>query len=631
MNSNRIKLFYNKKIISFKKLFLFQIQNFLFFGLGIGLVFIGSVSKSEPLSLFKKISTPFMVVQPWSDFSSQYPNGFQWLKSDLWKWNPDGKPLAYSRECFDELGLVQDRFYQDQNPEAWQNSIHKIFKDCDSVVQKSFQNTLLGMIQSLSIKLDLKSHPYVSSVLFHLPKGTRVGGLLALKGGDKPRPLLIFRMGVFSNAHEFFAERSFFIQWFEQSGFNVLLLESSTGTDYVDRNLNFEFGGLEEGLQNIYIAKKLQDPTQPISKYISEIHLAGISFGGQGVMVANYINDLQEKPIIKSTIGICPLIDLPATFEKIQAGWMESQITNLWTKGRLKSLVQRNGWQKRKDILPALLDQQEKKYKGVVGNDWPGIELPNFQFISYRTANDVKNWKLAQKTPLSILWTKNDLLVDPKINVRQIELAQSKAEDTNKLSTKPLEAAGPKADNGNSSNKNLNLNMNFFEFQQGQHCSLAASYDWQYMTRLLQMLVLRYSDYQPDRYEKFVSLETLNQAFSYIPFDVTDTKTEIFVDSLKFLPDRSVNIVFKQRIKKQGFWFVDWVREKYAKSFEVQWDLKKTDFYPLIQDPSSLDLDGYLTEWTEAEKNLWLRYFQHKLVIQPVPEKVGYLFTLRPF
>lgn len=556
---------------------------FSLFFLQLVVLAMSTSAMAEVLSVFNKLSTPFMIVQPWSEFSSQYPTGFGWIKSDFWKWNPSGKPLKYSKDCYEDLGRIQ----QDRRlltSTQWNQQLTKNLSDCEPIIQTAFQSQIVNTLMTLSIQLDLKSNPYISSVLFHLPNGTRVGGLLALKGDREPRPLVVLRMGVFSNAHEFFAERSFFIQLFEQSPFHLLLLESTSGTDFVDRNLNFELGGLAEGLQNLYIAKKLKDPTEPVSRLFSEIHLAGISFGGSGVLLANYLNDLQEKPILDSTLGICPMVDIFATFEFHQNGWLRSQVINRWAQGRLKSLSQRLGLQERSDFLVALLENQSKNFRALKESDWPGINLKNIQFVSYRTANDFRSWQIAQKTPLTLLWTKKDDLVPPALNSELIE-------------------AGP--------------NVSQFVFQQGYHCSLAVAYDWKYVGRFLQGLILRHSQFQPVKVEKFISQESLRQAFSYIPFDLESPDAQMFLSGIEFLPDKTLKLKIKQRRQSRGFWLVDKVAEAFAKSFEVSWDLSQTDYSP---SPGAV--------WSQAEKNMWLRYFQQKLEIKPMPERGGYMFTL---
>lgn len=57
------------------------------------------------------------------------------------------------------------------------------------------------------------------------------------------------RLGIFAGIEDFYADRAWAMMLFEQSPFNVLLVENMTNTDFVENNSRFSFGDSDEGIQ----------------------------------------------------------------------------------------------------------------------------------------------------------------------------------------------------------------------------------------------------------------------------------------------------------------------------------------------------------------------------------------------
>lgn len=96
---------------------------------------------------------------------------------------------------------------------------------------------------------------------------------------------------MFGTSEEFKPERFIFMMLFEQSPFNVLVLDNATGPDYLAMNSKPSIGGFSEGLQNMWIAKTLTDPTEPLSQIIESLHMVGMSLGGHGVLFSSLLNE----------------------------------------------------------------------------------------------------------------------------------------------------------------------------------------------------------------------------------------------------------------------------------------------------------------------------------------------------
>ena len=120
---------------------------------------------------------------------------------------------------------------------------------------------------------------------------------------------MILRLGVFSNVEEFLPERFLLMQIFEQGLANVLVLENSTGADFIANNQRWTMGGYDEGLQNMQVVRMLRRSSAPLSQLISSVHLMGVSLGGHGVLFASLLNQYNGQPehqAIQSFTTFCP-------------------------------------------------------------------------------------------------------------------------------------------------------------------------------------------------------------------------------------------------------------------------------------------------------------------------------------
>lgn len=170
-------------------------------------------------------------------------------------------------------------------------------------------SNIKSAFNTINLQLDVEAHPFLTPVELNLEGQQKIKAWLGWHGDFKPRPLLIIRGGIFSSSSEFLAERFMWMQFFEQGPFNVLLVESSSGPDFIYTNDKISVGGYFEAQQNLWIAKRLRSKEEPIAKIISSVHLMGISLGGQGVLMAHQWNDLNDSPI-ESFLAYCPVVSI---------------------------------------------------------------------------------------------------------------------------------------------------------------------------------------------------------------------------------------------------------------------------------------------------------------------------------
>lgn len=404
----------------------------------------------------------------------KYPEPLNFILETVLSWTPQGKIQTMSTAC---------------NPDVWQSRmqdsrisssiqlqgalVQKYFQDCRSELETGKNSFLRNATEMMTMKLQSHEHPFMRRVVLALPGGVKLKGLLALKGDNKRRPLVVIRAGIFSNVEDFKPERAWMMMLFEQAPFNVLLVENMTSSDFVMNNHGFAFGGYDEGIQNIHIARILQDPMQPLAQIVESVHLFGISLGGHGVLYASLLNKFnspKSRPLIQSFTALCPVVDLQKSMEGLVAGGAKSAFVDYWGRQRLKgldkkipSLVTYDSF----SFLSKAISEVAKIYQGGLSYNSsvqlpPGVkdgrnfwELNNF----WHTYKDVQQ-------PVLIYATSQDPAVPFSYN-------------SQRLRDKTIDY----------SSKNIRV----VELPQGIHCTLPVAYDWHAISSLLQSYVLSHS------------------------------------------------------------------------------------------------------------------------------------------
>ncbi|MFN7824651.1 MAG: hypothetical protein ACK5P6_04750 [Pseudobdellovibrionaceae bacterium] len=394
------------------------------------------------------------------------------LEQEKYKWPPQGKLSRLpSAQCQSLKGDFT----------TWAQQI----ENCDPEIQSGWNNFLVNTLGSMWIQFDVFKHAYAHHVLFHLPGGVKLKGYLGLKDTSQARPLIIIRAGVFSTMSQFFPERFLFQQLFEQSPFNVLLLESLSGAEYNARNQRSAFGGFEEGQQNFLVARLFKDSRQPLSKLVSEIHLLGTSMGGHGMYYAALLNEYQKPQArpFSSFMGICPLTDFQNTFEFHESQGFSLALVDSWARGRLKILSERYPEIDRKHFF--------KSASQVLANLYTepllGWLSPSADFQLPASYLELKTQRLEGKlSPADFFWKANHFWPAFK-DVRTPILILASANDP--LVPYPLNSRKIKErfwDLGSSQVQVASLS-------QGFHCSNGIAYDWWSHSRLLQDYFLKMS------------------------------------------------------------------------------------------------------------------------------------------
>jgi hypothetical protein len=502
-------------------------------------------SKDE---FFRKLGSDFLqVLENKSNAEAENLGNYPWLfrifQADVLKWNPTGRPDRHIPNCdprrFQDMSLGPEI-----SPRQLPQQIEGILQECHREWETGRDSFLVNSVGMMLFQLHPTRHPFGRQILLHLPNHIKIKGFLAMKPDGKKRPLVIFRTGLFSNTHEFYPERSLFLQMFEQSPFHVLVLESSTGSEFLKNNTSWAVGGFDEGIQNFLIARQLQTQQEPISKWISHVHLMGSSMGGHGALFGALLNEHNLGPqgqrVLQSSLAFCPLINMQETLEFHQRRSPFIGLMNYWASRRLQVLKVHIPEISEENFIPQFFDWIQDTYKGplvAAEGRLPDLNLPpgmqSVLLSPQRPAdlfwqmNHFWPWYQNVQTPVMVFSTRQDPVVEWTLN-------------SGRIAEKQLQT-------GNS-------NFHLVTFEKGHHCSLPIAYEWEALSTLFQTFILKNSpgfQLRPVEFRLPLASELRNQFGDRAPlldlsFDVEPGSTLLFA-KVRF--DREFWPSFQERWK----------------------------------------------------------------------------------
>ncbi len=404
---------------------------------------------------------------------STYPLWLQTIYSWLLSWEPRVKiteenqarcRLSFSSENLADKVSDVSQFIK-QKPE------------CVYLQSSKNSSKLFRIMNSLSIDFDMSDTKHFRKITFNIPdqngnQKVHIRGLLAIHDDKKPRPLVIFRMGVHGNIDEFLAERFLAKLIYEDFNFNFLALENLTSHGYLAQDNPITFGGVDEGLHTFYILNQLQESA--LKNIISETHLLGVSLGAHGIFFTEALDEI-NRHLIKSVTAFCPVINLVETLSNQQEAKMNFGLIDLWNGRRLQAVTRRlpeleiqDRWKTLIDFkprfVPAVLKYLEThqirpSVQMPIGTRWPpGLENHLLNAKSFSELNNFWQFYLNNKTPILIVTTPQDVLVSEKLNTDLI-LQKKQPGQFNKTQ--------------------------ILQLDRGIHCGLGSDYQWSFIIDLL--------------------------------------------------------------------------------------------------------------------------------------------------
>ncbi len=483
-------------------------------------------SFQTPKILFPSAGSDFLTVNP-----GRYPDWMMGLFQGLLLWKPTGQKSTYLEGCRPED--LSRALLENDSTKNQAQVIQEHKKRCQSSFENNDGFGALNTWKMMSMEFDVHHHALIHPVVFKLAGGVKLKGLLALKGDLKKRPFVIMRLGVFSNVEEFLPERFLLMQLFEQGLANVLVLENSTGADFIANNRRWAMGGYDEGLQNMQVVRILRNQAYPLAQLISSMHLMGMSLGGHGVLFASLLNDFNGKPErrwIQSFTTFCPVVRLKETLESLTAPGIKGAGVDFWASQRLAGLQKRipeladYGFSDALKLKPVFLPQAIN----YVVDLYPGRPTARGDIkgpLEMEKLNDfwgVNNfWPYYRNIQSSVLVmaTVHDHLVNAETNFSWLK------------------------ENSGSWNSDLGTVL----FEKGYHCTLPVSYDWASVAAIVNARVL-----SKDKKVRLKTREILVDITDQLnPQVIPEFKNPIF--DLSWPSPHEVLVKFKGSSKKAFF------------------------------------------------------------------------------
>ena len=526
----------------------------LFFTLTWGFIVSANASEYESMqTVFSKLPSEFLQLTEEHDLPAQL-GVIHWIMGQEWlKYTPRGDARA-SQAC------------------QWTNTAHSSLREfhqklneymhrCLSEVE-SPTNLVSSTYLGTALRYSPRENPYGRHVLFQLPGGVRLKGYLAMHD-DKPRPLLLFRLGIFSNTEDFFPERYLLMQMFEQGPFNVLMLESMTGVEFSERNDVWGFAGMDEGVQNELIIQHLNQKSEPLSHFVSEIHLLATSLGGHSIWFTNLFE--KKHRIVKSALALCPLMNLRDTLDfHLVQGVGESYIEKA-ARQYLKKFRDRYAELQGDQFIENYLHLLAEKYRGPVSDSlqisWPSeLALKKKNFFK---GNDFIEAYHDVLTPTMILATAKDPLVPYPFNIGRLI-------------------------RGDYTFPRSEVEAHIFE--DGYHCSFPSFFDWHESAALFQSYFLN---------------------FSTARFQERSLQVRLNDSSWNFIQANGLHPRYDVDFSEEGtdaILTIHWQKEKssWAQSFFAPKDLVKIHL-------PEFDFSRHAAVENQTEKNLYARWIRQNV------------------
>jgi predicted alpha/beta-fold hydrolase len=439
------------------------------------------ISTNAHASDFTKIQAPWLEILPAGVYESK-PADRGALRVPFSN-TPKGKQIrANPNEC-SALELQNEMAAVSKDAQSQSKTFQDFMRRCDETLRPFSEERMIALLRISEGNYPLEGRTNLREIVLHLPYKTNVHGLLAMKDTERPRPMLIMICGSGCNLSDSSA-RFFLTQAFDTMPFNVLVLPSLSGSDFIKDNRGFGLGGFEEGRQTFEVVRLLGGSDSPFKNLVTSFHILGISLGGNGALFTSaygsFNNQYLAGPKINSVIGLCPVVDLKASLMDLDRDDPTGNyFTGLIGETILKNFAYVFGSSAdmptlykpgHKQSVPFLEKYIYPRYKIL-------SQIHDFQLApmtqadldtpeTFWSANNFLNYSSRITVPTLVMYSEDDFIVSPKLN------SQALAEDLI---------------------KNPNPLVNVVGTQKGSHCGTTEIYGDDVIDGALQNFVLSQS------------------------------------------------------------------------------------------------------------------------------------------
>lgn len=409
-------------------------------------------------------------------------------------------------------------------------AIQGLINRCSAIWSRSEPSDLEPLLGLSQVRYDLCQNSKMRRLVLRPDRRAILRGVLALKPGSQPRPLIIVRCGLLCNAGDL-SHRFLLMHLFDASPFNVLAVANVTGADYVRDNEYVALGGVFEGTQLMNIAKLVS--SSPLAARVSSYHLASVSLGAHGVLYASQMNEFAPArgyPRIASSLALCPVVDLRPTAQNLfDEGWRGTIAKRLFFDDVLSVMRMVPGLgmffsQTRAEEIPNDVGNAATSFLSSLPAGWA---LPPFDSVRIQTQDD--------------LWAANRFLTYAGRNPVTPTLALAAFDDlvvATTLNAWPL-----------SRHVRVGGNLGVSIAPKGNHCAFNVAYGWETATEIYRSFFLSHSpELNAIRRTRTASIDTNwlrgllalgpGEAYSRFEIEATARSTDLTLTASIWSPER---------------------------------------------------------------------------------------------
>ncbi len=448
-----------------------------------------------------------------ADISLEYEPSPIPIKVRANSWAPTGAPNWLGSEKCQGYELANTIQALGADIHRQGQAIKKLFRDCRGIHSSYGSHGISDLTILGRIRYDFVNHPLIRPVKITISETfennrehtTITRGLLALKNDDRPRPMVVIKTGIFSStsSEKAFLLPMFLMHLFDETPFNVLLLNSDTGNEYHMDNRRLSMGGFNEGRQVEQVARWLRTPQSGVSDRISSLHLVGMSNGGHAVLYAAAYSERKEMGVfatnpIDSVMALCSVVNLQRSMEyALQhsgffiSGYFRAQTKNYlrraagYVPGLRERIARSGGLGGARNLINISMGQLLSYYKTLTP-EWYFFPFQNDQISHTNKLWSINNFigkSSLVKVPTLVWSSQNDKIIEYFRNAGQLK-TESQEQDSN------IAVLGTRY---------------------GNHCMHLPAFGWGLTSRILKSYILSHSP------EFSVEKNTMPVNFSSLP------------------------------------------------------------------------------------------------------------------
>lgn len=425
-------------------------------------------------------------------------------KGSFLDWIPNGHGInSAPPEC--DANSHERSILQTKDENSLKQYLRHRFAKCGGALSKRNGKNYGALIKAVTANYDFAKHPNVFPIRAHFKTGEINRGFLALKTDGQKRPLVIVKCGIFCDAENDSSVRIVLMHLFDESPFHVLMVGNHTGSKNINTNGRVNIGGFYEGLELFALGHWLKK--NPFLKdFISEIHGAGISLGGNASLFASIYNEhnkINGNKVFQSFLAYCPVVRLKPSLD------------HLFSDRLRKTLATKIIWDKLKSSYHYVEDIQNE----ISPHQQPdSVNLPNllgklaFSFLSrFQPDEFALPFKGSELQSVSDLWVANDFLeyADQITTPTLVMASDNDPVVKARQNTLQLESLLNHLDSSS---------IMTVRVPHGSHCAKSISYNWNFISATLRGYFLKYS---PDSQE-FTKIHTASVRIPQPRLDSTD-------------------------------------------------------------------------------------------------------------